>query len=326
MTTLETKYMNLNLRNPIIVASSGLTKTEEKIKQCEEAGAGAVVLKSLFEESLAREDWGVDSSTAHHTEVYDYLRSELQLQYGPQEYCNTIFNVKKQVEIPIIASINCVSSKWWPSFARQIEAAGADALELNVFTTAYDPATESAEIEQLYYQLIEEVKGRIDIPVAMKIGSNFTSLPNVAYNLCQKGADALVLFNRFTEPDIDINNLSLRTTFTFSRKEDMHKTLRGIALLAGKVSCDLAATTGIHSGGDIIKMLLAGATAVQLASVLYKKGLSVISEMTAEIDEWMRKHNFSSIEDFRGKLSFARVANPEHYLRVQFMEKIRGYE
>jgi len=326
MASLETRYMNLKLENPIIVASSGLTKTEEKIKACEQAGAGAVVIKSLFEEALAREDYGIADSTGHHAEAYDYLRSELELQYGPQEYCNLIYKAKKQVQIPVIASINCISAKWWPSFAKQVEAAGADALELNVFTAATDPNEDGATIEKMYYELIEEVKSKVNIPVAMKIGSYFTSLPNVAAKLCEKGADALVLFNRFTEPDIDIDKITLKTTFFFSHQAEIHRPLRWIAILGGKVQCDLAATTGIQSAADAIKMFLAGATAVQLASVLYKKGLDVIGDMKHDIQKWMEEHEYSSIDEFRGKLSFANTVSPDHWLRAQFMEKIRGYE
>ena len=326
MPDLTTKYLKLKLKNPIIVGSSGLTKSADKLKACEDAGAGAVVLKSLFEEALSQQDNGIDATAAFHTEVYEYLRAEIGMQHGPRDYCDIIEKAKRQVKIPVIASINCVSARWWPSFAQQIEAAGADALELNVFTTATDVSQDSAEIEKIYFDIIETVKAKIRIPVALKIGMYFTALPHFAVQLDRHGVDGLILFNRFTEPDIDIEKIKLQTTFSFSKKEDLHRPLRWIALLSGKVGCDLCATTGIQSGADVIKMLLAGASAVQLASVLYKNGLEVIPKMLSEIEDWMARHQFARPDDFIGKLNFKQTTAPDMYLRAQFMEKIRGVE
>ncbi len=326
MPDLSTRYMNLTLKNPVIIASSGLTKTLDKIRAGENAGAGAVVLKSMFEEVLAGKDFNLADDTHYHSEVYDYLRSELELQYGPRDYCDLIQETKKAVQIPVIASINCVSAKWWPNFAVQIEKSGADALELNVFTTATDTAVNSAALEKLYFDILAEVKAKVKIPVALKIGSYFTALPNFAAALDKQGVNALVLFNRFTEPDIDIDKLELKTTFEYSAPWEMYRTLRWTALLSGKLKCDIAATTGIRSGADVIKMLLAGAATVQLCSILYQKGFDVIPQIIKDLSAWMEKHKFSKIDDFRGKLSFARTQNPEGYLRAQFMEKIRGVE
>jgi len=326
MPQLETKYMGLTLRNPIIVASSGLTKTVAKMQACEDAGAGAVVIKSLFEEVLGQEDSGIEGSTGIHTEAYDYLRADLAMEYGPREYCSLIYEAKKKLKIPVIASINCVSAKWWPSFASQIEAAGADALELNVFTTANEQHITASSLEQLYIDIIEAVRSKIKIPVAMKLGMYFTALPNLASQLCLHGANGLVLFNRFTEPDIDIKKLALKTTFQFSNRYEMHKPLRWIALLAGHIGCDLAATTGIQKAEDVIKMLLVGASAVEIASILYKNGVEHIQTLLDEMKEWMISQNFESIDDFKGKLRFTKAADSEHFLRAQFIEIIRGYE
>jgi dihydroorotate dehydrogenase (fumarate) len=326
MPNLQTKYMGLSLNNPIIAGSSGLTKSLEKIQQCEEAGAGAVVLKSLFEEVLAEEDWGFGDAAASHPEAYDYMRAELKLQYGPNDYCDLISDAKKQVKIPLIASINCVSAKWWTDFAKKIEAAGADAIELNVFTTATDTDIDSPVLEKLYYDILEEVKSKVNIPVAMKIGMYFTALPSFVSQLGKRGLDALVLFNRFTEPDIDINKLELKTTFSFSSENEINRLLRWIAILSGKMGYNLSATGGIHNAEGIIKILLAGATTVQLTSALYREGVSKIKEMENYIRAWMTKHDFESIDQFRGMLNFANTANPELFLRTQFMEKIRGFE
>lgn len=326
MPQLTTKYLGLDLSNPLIVASSGLTKNVDNVIECENAGAGAVVLKSLFEEVLAQEEVGIADSTGFHAEAYEYLRSGLAVEYGPREYCSLIYEAKKAVKIPVIASINCVTSKWWPSFASQIEGAGADALELNVFTTATNVEQTGTALESLYFDIIETVKSKINIPVAIKLGTYFTSLPNLGMELCKRGAHGLVLFNRFTEPDIDINKLELKTTFQFSSRYEIHKPLRWIALLNNKVQGDLCATTGIQKSQDVIKLLLAGANAVEVASVLYRNGLDSISEILSEIKEWMVEHKFDTISDFRGMLSFEKSGNPDHYLRAQFMEKIKGYE
>jgi len=326
MPSLETRYMKLNLKNPIIVASSGLTNSVDKILACEEAGAGAVVIKSLFEEVLAKDDWGLTEAAPYHPEAHDYLNAEIQLQYGPNDYCDLISKVKSKATIPIIASINCVSSKWWADFASKIENAGADALELNIFSIPTNPEEESINLEKVYYEVLESVKAKINIPVAMKIGQNFTSLPHLLAQLGKRGLDGVVMFNRFTEPDIDIHNLKMRTTFSFSSQDEIHTLLRWIALLSPDLSSDISATTGIHSAEGIIKLLLAGTSTVQLASVLYKKGLSVIKEMVNEITQWMTTYHLENIDDFKGRVGFSPEYDPEVYLRAQFMEKIRGIE
>jgi len=326
MPDLSTTYMGLKLKNPIIAASSGLTKSVDKIIDCYNTGVGAVVMKSLFEEVLAQADFGIGDSAPYHAEAYDYMRSELELQYGPREYLDIISGAKAKVDIPIIASINCVSAKYWPQYAKQIENAGADALELNIFKTATNVDEDSQAVENMYYEIIENVKKQISIPVALKIGVNFSALPHFASQLARKGADALVLFNRFTEPDIDINKISLTTTFSFSNSFDIYKPLRWTALLAGEIGCDIAATTGVKSGKDVIKLVLAGASAVQIASLLYQKGVDQVEEILKELTAWMSANNFASIDDFKGTLSFKNSESPDAYLRAQFMEKIRGVE
>lgn len=326
MIDLSTRYLNLHLKNPIIISSSGLTKSLDKMIACEEAGAAAVVIKSLFEEALGKEEIGLEKATTFHAEAYEYLRAELQLQYGPRDYCALIEEVKKRLTIPVIASVNCVSSKWWPSYALQLERAGADALELNVFPLNMSPLMNGFEIEKIYYEILKQVKDRVKIPVSMKLSSYFSALPHLAAELSQKGLDGLVLFNRFTDMDIDIHKLQLVTTFHFSRKEDFHLPLRWIALLAGRIKCDLAASTGVHSGESLIKMLLAGAKAVQVASVLYQNGLETIAKILRQLEEWMQQSGFTSLEQFVGRCSFMYRQTPELFLRSQFMEKIRGWE
>ncbi|TFG99340.1 MAG: dihydroorotate dehydrogenase-like protein, partial [Calditrichales bacterium] len=282
--------------------------------------------KSMFEEVLAREDYGLYESAPYHPEAHDYLNAEIQLQYGPNDYCYLIAGMKKKVDIPVIASINSISAKWWAEFAVKVENAGADALELNVFSVPTDPKKNSAELEKMYFDILETVKSRVKIPIAMKIGRNFTSLPHFVSQLDKKDLDAIVMFNRFTEPDIDIHNLKMKTTFSFSSKEEINTLLRWVALLYGNISCDISATTGIHTSEGIIKLLLAGTSTVQLASALYKNGLGLIGEMLNDIEAWMRTYNLETIEDFKGRVGFAPEYDPEVYLRAQFMEKIRGIE
>ncbi len=328
MVNLETKYLGLTLKNPIIVASSGLTKSTNKIKACEDAGAGAVVIKSLFEEVLAKDDFDLVKSTYDHPEAYDYMRSEIKMQYGPEKYCDLISKTKEQVKIPVIASINCISSKWWEGYAEKIQRAGADALELNIFSIATDITKDSQSMEQLYIEILEAVKNKISIPVSLKIGKQITSLPYLINQLDQHGLNGLTLFNRFTEPDIDINKLELRTTFAFSTHEDLHQILRWVALLSPWTKANISATTGIHTAEGIIKLLLAGTTTVQLASVLYNEGLGVIKKFITEIESWMESKNFKTIEEFRGKLNFGNTYkySPDLFLRTQFMDKVKDVE
>jgi len=326
MPNLETKYMGMSLKNPIIAASSGLTRSAQKIQQCEDAGAGAVVVKSLFEEVLAQEDWTAGGAENMHPEAYDYVRSELKMQYAPNDYCDIISDAKNKVKIPVIASINCKSTKWWPDFAKKIESAGADGLELNVYKTAIDTDTDGIVLEKLYYDILDEVKSKVKIPIAMKIGNSFSSIPGFISQLSKRGLDSVVMFNRFAEPDIDIDNLKLKTTFTFSHPDELNRILRWTAIMAGRIKSDISATTGIHNAKAVIKAILAGASTVQLASILYKKGVDHISVMLKEIEEWMTVQKFKKIKDFKGRLTFSHSDNPEVYLRAQFMEKIRGIE
>lgn len=324
MPNLETKYMNLTLKNPIIVGSSGLTSSAEKVKAAETAGAGAVVLKSLFEEVLAKES-EIKETIPYHPEALDYYQSQLEKEYGARDYLELIKKCKAEVKIPIIASINCQSAKWWESYTKQIEAAGADAIELNVFTTANNTVTTSKDIEQLHFDILASVKKVVSIPVSLKIGIYFTSLPNFAVELDKRGLNGLVIFNRFTEPDIDINSIQLKSSFVFSSSDEILRTLRWTALLKDKVEFDISATTGIQTAEDVVKMLLAGASTVQLVSVLYRDGVNKINEILKGLEDWMIKHNFNSINEFQGMLSFAKTKTPEHYLRAQFIEKIKSF-
>jgi len=326
MPNLETDYMGLKLRNPIIVGSSGLTKSVGKIVACEKAGAAAVVLKSLFEEAITMENYDWESATLSHSEAYEYLKAEINLQYGSHEYCEMIREVKKTVSIPVIASINCISANWWPEYARKIEMAGADALELNVFPMVSDLKTDSSSSEQQYIKILKSVKEVISIPVAMKISMYITSLPNLASELCRSGLNGLVLFNRFIEPDIDIDTLKIRTTFPITKDDNINHTLRWTSLLSGRIPCPISATGSIHSADSVIKLMLAGASTVQLASVLYTQGFKKIGEIINKIVVWLDEHQFKSLSQARGLLNFSLTESPDLYLRSQYLENIRRTE
>ncbi|RLD11709.1 diguanylate cyclase [candidate division KSB1 bacterium] len=326
MPSLETTYMGLTLKNPILAASSGLTKTIENVKACEKAGVGAVVLKSLFEEVLAEDDWNTNNGVLQHPEMYDYLRSELRYQYGIDEYCTLIQKAKEETDIPIIASINGTSFKWLLKFARRTEAAGADALELNVYLPRINEMVTGGAIEAAYFDVLEKIKAGISIPVSMKIGMYFSSLPEFARQLEYRKLDALVMFNRFTEPEIDIENIDIHTTFSLSPKEDINRLLRWTAIVSAKTNLEISATGGVHSYEGLVKLLLAGASTVQLASVLYNKGLGEIETILEQTSAWMQRHSFEMIDQFRGILNFSEAENAELYLRAQFMEKIRAID
>jgi len=325
---LSTRYLGLELRNPIVVASSGLTQTAEKVSACAAAGAGAVVLKSLFEEQITAQVGAlVDASEAHywHAEAAEYIQS-----YGRQnavsEYLALIREAKAATDIPVIASVHCVSAEQWTTFARQIEQAGADALELNVFVMPSDRRRSARETEQVYFDILARVREQVSLPVALKIGFFFSNLSQMIYRLGQSGASGLVLFNRFFQPDIDIDKFELLPAPYLSTPEESHLPLRWIALMSGEVTCDLAATTGIHDGAAVVKQLLAGAQVVQVASTLYKHGLERIGAMRDELAAWMERYDFARLDDFRGRLSQRSAEDPAAYERVQFMKLSVGIE
>jgi dihydroorotate dehydrogenase (fumarate) len=286
---LSTKYLGLSLKNPIIVASCGLTKTVDQIKQCEQAGAGAVVMKSLLEEQLREVEADIEDDIGMHSEVMAYLQADIGMLYGADNYTDTIEQVKKSVSIPVIASVNCYTSKWWTKYAKQLEDAGADALELNVYIMPADFTKSSVELEDIYLDILKAVKAQVKIPVALKLSPHFTSFGNFATKMERYGADGLVLFNRFVQPDIEISTLETIIKPSFNDPVGFGRSLRWTAMLSGVLELDIAASGGIRNEVAIIKLLLAGASAVQIASVLYgENGLEKISKMLAGLEEWMK--------------------------------------
>ncbi|MFA5326152.1 MAG: dihydroorotate dehydrogenase-like protein [Prolixibacteraceae bacterium] len=326
MANLETRYMGLKLRNPLIVASSGLTNSVEKIKDLENAGAGAVVLKSIFEEQINNEVNHLINRDPQnqYPEAEDYIWNYTR-NNSITHHLNLLSEAKKETEIPIIASINCMSASEWTIFAKDFENAGADALELNLFFVPTNRHKSAEEIEQLYLNIVSEVKKNVRIPVSVKIGFYYTNLIQMADKLVANGADALVLFNRYYEPDINIAKLELTSSEIFSSPADIRRSLRWIGLISSQLpKVEIAAGTGIHDGEAVIKELLAGARVTQVCSTVYINGSQIIAGMLSDLTAFMKKWNFKTIDDFRGRLSYKNIPDPMMYERAQFMKYFSG--
>jgi dihydroorotate dehydrogenase (fumarate) len=344
MADLSCKYLGLQLRNPVIVGSSGLTSSIENLKVISRLGAGAVVLKSIFEEQIRFEtdkfldsgernmqSWQkafqgiVSKNEFYFDEAYDYLTNYAR-EHTLKQYLSLITEAKKAIDIPVIASINCSTPYDWQYFGRRIQDAGADALELNVYLLPSDFEKSGSENEKVYFDIIEEVRKYVTIPLSLKIGYYFSSLSSTALRLSETGIAGLTLFNRPYNPDIDIEQVQVNASNMFSNESEYTHTLRWVALLAGKLSCDIAASTGIHNSQTVIKQLLAGADAVHMVSVFYKHHFDVLPGIISEIESWMTKHGFSNISDFKGLLSRKNVLNAASYERVQFIRLFSGVE
>jgi dihydroorotate dehydrogenase (fumarate) len=338
MANLSTNYMGLSLKNPIIVGSSGLTNSIENLKKMEAANAGAIVLKSIFEEqivfeaakfidstdpSLSAMKKGFDDILQNRS--YDYIEAmEYMTNFAKEhtlnEYLNFIKLAKKSVNIPIIASINCVSAYDWSFFAKRIQEAGADALELNLYILPSDVNKTAAIYDEMYRKIISDVKKFVTFPISLKLSYYSSSLVNTFVELSKSGIAGMVLFNKPYNPDINIRKIEISTGNIFSSEDEYLRSLRWTAILTGKVSCDIAASTGVHDYETVVKLLLSGANAVQVASLLYQKGIEEINNLTIGLSNWMDEHNFKTIEEFRGKLSQSNIENPAVLERVQFMK------
>ncbi len=325
MADLSTRYMGIDLKNPVIVSSSPLTANLKNLRKCEQAGAGAVVLKSLFEEQISmdasRMIGGLDFDA--HADAYDFLRSSSR-DYYLNEYLTLVEDAKKSLSIPVIASVNCVSAGTWTEYAERFETVGADALELNIFIIPSDASTSGEEIEKRYFSILKAVKKEVSIPVSVKIGPHFSGLAGTISSLSKAGAQGITLFNRFYRPDIDIEKLKLSAGPVKSVPEEMGMALQWIALMSGEIQGDLSASTGIHDGEAVIKMLLAGARTAQVCSALMDNGMERLKEMLDTLTSWMDKKGYGSIADFNGMLCQERSAHPEAYERSQYVKALVG--
>jgi dihydroorotate dehydrogenase (fumarate) len=338
MADLSIQYLGMKLKNPVIIGSSGMTGTLAGVKHAAESGASAVVLKSIFEEQILHEidhylsdsEKNADNSFQKgyqsvlnereydYEEAYSYLKDHAK-NLTLSKYLSFVEDAKKSVDIPVIASINCTTAYDWHYFARKIEEAGADALELNVYVLPSNTLKKSAENEKVYFDIVEAVLKQVKIPVSLKIGYYFSGLATTVIELSNTGIGGLVLFNRPFHPDIDINTLEVNSKYLLSDPSEYSHVLRWIALLSGRVGCSLVATTGVHTAETAIKQILAGAACVEVVSAMYKHGYQVIPEIISGIEHWMDAKGYSNIEDFRGKMNQASISNPAEFERVQFM-------
>jgi dihydroorotate dehydrogenase (fumarate) len=325
MANLQTTYLGLNLKNPIIVSSSGLTSNIESIKKLEANGAAAVVLKSLFEEQILHE---AGSLTVHsdYPEAEDYLKSYITSN-NVEKYLELIANAKKEVAIPVIASINCISASKWIDFASKIQEAGADALEVNVFVLPTDSKKKAEDYEAVYYTLAEKLRKLITIPIVFKLGDHFTNPLRIIEQLWYRNIQGVVLFNRFFAPDLDIKAMKVTSAEVFSNPADIRDTLRWVALASHLIhNIDISASTGVHSGEAVVKMILAGASSVQVCSAIYLNGHAQLKVFADFLEKWMDEKGYKSIADFKGKMNYGKIGDPDVYERSQFMKYFSSHE
>lgn len=326
--TLQSTYMGLKLNSPIVVSACTLSEQLDNIVKMEDNGAGAVVMFSLFEEQIRKEEARMNtvlSETSYaFPEALDYFPDLDDFNVGVDEYLENIRKAKERVKIPIIGSLNGITTEGWIDYSKQIEQAGADGLEVNIFFIPADITMSSSEVEHRYLNIIEAIKSNVKIPVAVKLNPYFSSTGNMAMRMKNSGADALVLFNRFYQPDFDINEMVLKTDLHYSEPNEIRLPLLWIALLFEKVKLSLAATTGVQSAVEVVKYLLAGADVVMTASSLYKNGIPYLKTMNKELQDWMYMMGFEDITSFRGSMSQQNVSDPTAFERANYIRILEG--
>jgi dihydroorotate dehydrogenase (fumarate) len=327
---LTTTYLGLKLRNPLVLSASPLSEKLDNLKKAEAAGAAAVVLHSLFEEQIRSESAELDHHLEHGTESFaealSYFPAASEYRLGPEDYLEHIAKAKAAVGIPVIASLNGAAVGGWTDYARKMEQAGADALELNIYYIPTDHDLTSVQVEQTYLDILRAVKSVVTVPVAVKLSPFFSSMANMACRLDAAGADGLVLFNRFYQPDINLETLEIEHSILLSTPQARRLPLRWVAILYGSVRADLAATSGIHNAGDAIKAIMAGAKVTMLCSVLYKQGFDQIRVILSDMARWMEEHEYESVTQMRGSLSQKNCPEPTAFERAQYMRAISTYK
>ncbi len=327
---LTTKYLGMKLHSPLVPSASPLSEELDNIKQMEDAGAGAVVLYSLFEEQLRLETFELhhhlDYGTESFPEALSFFPQPQEYHLGPDAYLEHIRKAKAAVSIPVIASLNGSSLGGWTKFAQQMQQAGADALELNLYNIPTDLETTGAQIEQRYLDVLQAVKSAVSIPVALKLSPFFSNMANMAQRFDEAGASGLVLFNRFYQPDIDLETLDVRPNVILSTPQAQRLPMRWIAILHGRIKASLAATSGIHEAKDIVKMLMAGANVTMLCSVLLRHGIYHLRILEQELRRWMEEHEYISVQQMQGSMSQKNCPDPGAYERAQYMKAITSYK
>jgi dihydroorotate dehydrogenase (fumarate) len=326
---LRTRYLGMDLRNPIVPSASPIGQRIDTLKRVQDAGAGAVVLPSLFEEQIEHEEMQIhgvlEMSTNSNAEALSYLPEFEDYNTGSDTYLGHLEACKQELTIPVIASLNGISIGGWVSHAKRIQEAGADALELNIYFIAANPDETGDSVEQRYIELVEAVRGEITIPLAAKIGPFFSSVGHMAHRIVAAGADGLVLFNRFMQPDIDLEELRVDPTLKLSTSGELQLPLRWIAILRDRVHASLAATTGVHTAGDVVKLLLVGADVVMMASALLHEGPEHVGAILGELEVWMTEHGYESVEQMRGSMSQANIPNPVAFARANYAQLVTSF-
>lgn len=330
MADLTTTYLGLNLKNPLVASASPLSKKVEGVKRLEEAGISAVVMYSLFEEQIVHESHALDHYLTRGSESFaealTYFPDLERYNVGPESYLELIYRIKKAVSIPVIGSLNGISTGGWINYAKRIEEAGADALELNIYYVPTDPKLTSQELEQTYVQLVRDVRGQIKIPLAVKLSPYFTALPNLAAQLAEAGANGLVLFNRFYQPDLDIESLDVVPNLVLSTSDELRLPLRWVAILYGRIKADLALSSGVHSHTDVIKALMAGASVAMTTSELLAKGIGRATEILTDLNNWLDEFEYTSVRQMIGSMSQQAVAEPAAFERANYMKALMSYD
>jgi dihydroorotate dehydrogenase (fumarate) len=329
MIDLSSNYLGMKLKNPVVVSSSPLQKDLENIRRMEDAGAAAVVMHSLFEEQIDVDSRELNRSLERGTEAYaeslSYLPDMERYNLGPEGYVEHLRRAKKGVGIPVIASLNGVSRGGWTRYARMMQEAGADAIELNTYYLATDPKITGQEVEKMYADLVAEVKSSVSVPLAVKLSPMFSSMANMAVRLDQSGVKALVLFNRFYQPDFDLETLEVAQSLELSHSYELLMRLNWVAILFGHLKADLAVTGGVHTGADVLKCMMAGARVSMMTSALLENGIGHISKVLGEVKEWMEEHEYESIQQMQGSMARRSVANPSAFERVNYMHVLSSY-
>jgi dihydroorotate dehydrogenase (fumarate) len=330
MIDLTTQYLGLTLRSPLVPSASPLSQEIASLRRLEDAGASAVVLYSLFEEQLRQETLELDHHLSVGTESFaeslTFFPQPSEFRLGPEGYLEHIRKAKDAVDIPVIASLNGATVGGWAKYAKQIEQAGADALECNIYYIPTDPNVKAAEVEQTYVDIVWAVKSSVSIPVAIKISPFFTNLANVARRLDDAGADGLVLFNRFYQPDIDLDELEIRPNVLLSTPQALRLPLTWIGILFGRLNASLAATSGVHDPQDVIKLLMVGADVTMLCSSLLRNGINHLRHMERGISDWMEQHEYESVKQMRGSMSQLRCPDPSAFERAQYMRAVKSLQ
>lgn len=327
---LSTTYLGFQLKNPLVASASPLSKSVDTVCLMEDAGASAVVMYSLFEEQLTHESYELDHFLSRGSETYaealSYFPDLGHYNLEPETYLKHIARIKSSVDIPVIGSLNGVSSGGWVEYARHIEQAGADALELNIYYLPTDLSLSSAELEDAYVQLVKDVHAQVKIPIALKLSPFFTAFPQSARRFVEAGANGLVLFNRFYQPDFDLEALEVVPHLELSTSQDILLPLRWIALLFGRIQTDFALTSGVHTAQDVLKAMMAGANVAMMTSTLLANGIDRFAEILTDLQTWMEEHEYASITQMRGSMSQRAVAEPSAFERANYMKALNSFD